>query len=291
MTPAAAPREPGGEEQATTLKPLRTILAQEIRQAEEELKRPLLGILLSGLLAGLGIGASTLAVALILSLTDQGISPALLRLLVANASSVGFILVILAHADLFTEYTTLAILPVLTGRATGSALARLWLLVYAGNLTGAGLSALLIATLGPELELFRPDVLDAWAIGLVDRPGRAILLSAVLTGWLMGLLSWLIAAARETISQIVFIWIITGLIGLAHLHHSILGTLDVVVARLMGAAIGGNAMISMIVLTTMGNAIGGVIFALLIRYGLVVGESGADGEDAKSGLVGGNRRV
>jgi formate/nitrite transporter FocA (FNT family) len=45
--------------------------------------------------------------------------------------------------------------------------------------------------------------------------------SAVLAGWLMGLLAWLVAAARETISQLVLVALVTWMIGFARLHHSI----------------------------------------------------------------------
>src|SRR5690606_33226614 len=134
---------------------------------------------------------------------------------------VGFIIVILAHTDLFTEYTTLAILPVLTGRARTRALARLWSFVYLGNMTGAAIFAFLLARLGTGMEIIELHALEEIAGRLIDHPWWAILLSATLVGWLMGLLSWLIASADETVSRILFIWIVTGAIGLGHLHHSV----------------------------------------------------------------------
>ena len=179
----------------------------------------------------------------------------------------------MAHTDLFTEYTTIAILPVLTGQARLRALARLWGLVYAGNMAGAALFAVLLAMLGPALGVVEREPLEKLARGFLAAPLDVMLLSAVLAGWLMGLLSWLVAAAQETISQIVFIWLVTGLIGLAHLHHSITSTLDVLAAMLMGADIPAGALLGMVAIATLGNALGGLVFAALIRFSLVLGRS------------------
>lgn len=53
-------------------------------------------------------------------------SEPVVRLLVANAYAVGFIFVILGRSELFTEHATLAVLPVLEGKASVSALGRMW---------------------------------------------------------------------------------------------------------------------------------------------------------------------
>src|SRR5690606_19084095 len=77
----------------------------------------------------------------------------LVEVLMANAFAVGFVIVILGRMDLFTEFTTIAILPVLARQASFAALARLWALVYAGNILGATVFGALTAVLGPELNV------------------------------------------------------------------------------------------------------------------------------------------
>ncbi len=42
---------------------------------------------------------------------------------------------------------------------------------------------------------------------LTEHPGQPSSSGVVLAGWLMGLLSWLVAAGRDTISQIVLVWL------------------------------------------------------------------------------------
>jgi formate-nitrite transporter family protein len=268
----------GGVGEQDPLKSYRTILEQEVSQAEEELARPAHGLLGSGLLAGLGIGVSLFVLAIVLTMGDGELSDPVVRILAANAYTVGFIIVIMGRTDLFTEYTTIAILPVLVGRASVALLARLWALVYAANLVGAAVLAWLVVVLGPELDVVEVGTLHRLARDLVGFEWWVIALSATLAGWLMGLLSWLISAARDTISQVAFIWIITVIIGLGHLHHAIVGTAEVLASILAGGAaaggVGWGGFAHFLLWTTLGNAAGGVLFAVLIRYSLALRDGG-----------------
>src|SRR4051812_19358540 len=124
-------------------------------------------------------------------------------MLVANMYAVGFLFVVLGRSELFTEQTTLAVLPVLNGQASLGDLARTWAVVYVANLIGAAAFAALTVLIGPALGVIKPVVFGEIATIMTDHPARVIFLSAVLAGWLMGLLSWLVAASRDTIGQIV----------------------------------------------------------------------------------------
>src|SRR5205823_3719606 len=78
------------------------------------------------------------------------------RLLVANLYSVGFIFVILGRSELFTEQTTLAVLPTLGGRSSVSKLLRLWVVVWFANVLGAAAFAGLATLIGPMLGAIDP---------------------------------------------------------------------------------------------------------------------------------------
>jgi len=43
----------------------------------------------------------------------------------------------------------------------------------------------------------------------------------------MGLLSWLLSSAKDTVSRIMLIYMITGIMAFTSLHHSIVGNVDV----------------------------------------------------------------
>lgn len=258
------------------LKPLRTILDQEMAEAEVELIRPASGLLLSGVLAGIGVGFSVLLIAVIVTRLDAQTPELVREILLANAYTVGFILVILARTDLFTEYTTIAILPVLDGRAPVRRLARLWALVYVGNLIGTAAFAAVAVLAAPALNTADPSAFVEVAIRTLSHSWWVILLSSTLAGWLMGLLSWLIVSARETISQIFLIWLVAFVIGLTHLHHSVTGSAEVLAGLLLSHQISPGDYGFFLSWTTLGNIIGGVAFAWLVRSSALLGEARKD---------------
>lgn len=250
-----------------------TMLEQEVAHAEHELARPALGLFLSGLVAGFGVSVGVLLIAALLSLGDPGVPGLAIRLTVAAAYATGFILVIMGRTDLFTEYTTMAILPVLVGRARVARLARLWGLVFTANLLGALAFSALAVALAPPLRIAEPAVFARIARDLVELPWWVVLLSGSLTGWLMGLLSWLVSGARDTTSQILFVGLVTGTIGLLGLHHSITGAAEVMAGVLTDPGLGAASFAHFLLWTTAGNVAGGVVFAVLIRYSVVIGNA------------------
>lgn len=254
-------KDPAGEQ-----KSYETILEQEIQDGLRELERPTGGLALSSLSAGLDIGFSVLAMGAILIMASGELPESVVGLLVANAYSIGFVFVVLGRSELFTEHTTLAVLPVIDGRASLPSLLRLWGVVYVANLAGAALFAAFLSLVGPALGSIEPAAFEHLARRTTDHPSWVILCSAVLAGWMMGLLTWLVAAGRETISKIFFVWLIPAAIGLGHLHHSIVGSVEVLSGVFLGFATWGE-FCHFLAFATLGNALGGVIFVALLKHG------------------------
>ncbi len=247
-----------------------TILEQHVQQAQEELERPAKGLLLSGFSAGMDLGFGPLLMAVVLTLTRGEFSRATTDLLIANAYAVGFIFVVIGRSALFTEQTTSAVMPILARRAKLYQLFRLWGLVLAANLVGATVISALIAVLGPALGVVQPPVLSEIAGKLLEKPWWVTLLSAVVAGWLMGLLSWLVIAARDTVSQILLVWLITFVIGVATFHHSIAGTVEVLMALFAGTGPTFADYGKFIAWAVLGNAVGGAMFVALLKFGHVL---------------------
>jgi formate/nitrite transporter FocA (FNT family) len=67
------------------------------------------------------------------------------------------------------------------------------------------------------------------------------------------------------LSQVFFIWLVALVIALAHLHHSISGFALVFFAWMEGA-VAGVALGHFVLWVTIGNALGGVVFAFLSRF-------------------------
>jgi len=244
-----------------------TILEQEILAGLTELERPARNLFLSGLSAGLDVSLSLLLMAVMRTLTEGELPNAVVEILVANMYAAGFIFVVLGRSELFTEHTTLAVLPVIDGRASVRQLGRLWGLVYTANLLGAAAFAAFLAFLGPRLGIVGPRVLGDIAAGMVKPAWWLILMSGVLAAWLMGLLSWLVAASRDTISQIFVVWLVAFAIGFGHLHHAVVGSTEVLAGVFSGQGATMADFWRFLLPTTVGNLLGGFIFVALIKYG------------------------
>lgn len=251
------------------LKTYETILAQQIAQAEKEMDRSARKLLLSGFAAGIEIGFGPFLMALVLTSTRATYADPTVLLLEAAAYSVGFIIVILGRSELFTEHTALALQPVLAGEAPVSGMLRLWALVYVSNIFGAAAFAAFAAWIGPELGAAQSWAFVEIASKYVDHTWWVLLTGGILAGWLMGLLAWLVTAARDTISQIVLIALITGGIAFAHLQHSIAGTVEVLAGVFSSDEITWREFGRFLLWSTIGNAVGGAVFVALLKFGHV----------------------
>lgn len=257
-------------DQAEPRKPARRILEQEISEGLGEIRRNTTGLFISGLSAGLDVGFSLFLMAVMYTYANDTLPESVVQILVANMYAVGFIFVIIGRSELFTEHTALATLPVLNGNATIGDLARLWGIVYSANLIGATIFALMATIVGPNLGVIDPTAFGTIAHHVVEHSWWVILSSAILAGWMMGLLSWLVAAGRDTISQIFLVWLVTTAIGLGKLHHSIVGSVEVLAGLFAGQEITLADFGHFLLWATIGNSIGGVVFVALIKYGHVV---------------------
>ncbi|MDS0258660.1 formate/nitrite transporter family protein [Haloarcula sp. S1CR25-12] len=247
------------------------ILDIEIRRGLSELQRPTTGLSLSGLSAGLDIGFGPLLMGVLLTTAGvAGTGELTKELLLAFAYGVGFILVVLGRSELFTEHTALAVLPVLDRQATVRRLTRLWIIVYVSNLVGAVLFGGLIVAVGPTIGIVEPSVLVELARVYTDQPAVGLLGGGVLAGWLMGLLSWLVAGADSTTARLLVVWLIAAAIGIAHLPHCIAGSVEVTSGVLVSPELGPMAFGRFLGLSTVGNAVGGTVFVSLLKYGHVV---------------------
>ena len=255
--------------------PQEMILAEQLDEATTELERPAEGLFLSALSAGLDIGFGPLLMAAVATLAVGVWSEAATTLVLANLYSVGFIFVVLGRSELFTEHTTLAVIPVLDGRASLTDLGRLWGLVYAGNILGASVFAVLAVAVAPAFGIADQSAFVFIGEKLVGHSAGVLFAGAVLAGWLMGLLSWLVSAAQETVSRTLFVWVVATTIGITHLPHSIAGTVEVLAAVLVDPAMGLATFAEFLVVSSGGNALGGGVFVALLKYGHVVRGAGS----------------
>lgn len=243
------------------------ILKHTEEAALTQLNRTPLGLMLSALSAGLDVGFSMLLMVVVLTLFNGVFPEPVVHFLVSTMYPLGFMFVILGRSELFTEHTTLAILPVLQGLSPIKKLLRLWVIVYIGNIIGGLIFAMILSYFANTLHF---TFVQSWALAkistdLASHSWMTTLLSAALAGWLMGLLAWLVAAARETVSQVLIIWIVTTCIGVAGLAHSIVGNIEVS-SGLFNGNLSFAQYIHFLVPVTLGNIVGGVFFVGILKY-------------------------
>lgn len=242
------------------------ILRDQIIDALETYDKSYQSLFTSSLTAGLEIGFSYLLICSLYFFMIGSVADSSLIRIVSLVYPLGFILVVLGQSILFTEQTALLTLPVLNNKRTVGSMLKLWGVVIAGNLVGGYIIALILLWLGPHLGIFTKEVVIEIAEHVIHPNTNVIFVSAIVAGWLMGLLSWLLASSRDTISRIVMIFIITAVMSFTGLHHSIIGSVEVFSGMLSSPDISLWDYIAFQGTALFGNAFGGATFVALLKY-------------------------
>ena len=242
-----------------------SILLEQVMDAKETFERSLGSLFTSAFTAGLEIGISFFMILSAFALLS-GVLPSHYAIVLASLLyPIGFIIVVIGQSLLFTEQTSLLSLPVLNGIEPLTKLLRLWGIVIAGNIFGGCLFAALIVGLGLNMQLFSASDIDAYAEHILEFRWWVIFGSAILAGWMMGLTAWLVTSARDTLSRIVLVSLITGSIGFLGLHHSIVGNIEIFSALLYGNTVSFWRYLLFLAVVLIGNTIGGVVFVAVLK--------------------------
>ena len=160
---------------------------EHIRQdGEKELERDAMALLWSAIAAGLSMGASLLAKG-IFHVELEGVPGSFL--LENLGYTFGFIIVIMARQQLFTENTVTAVLPVMQKPTMSNVglLIRLWGVVLLGNILGTGIAAWAFE----YMPIFNEETRDAFVkIGMdvmKNTPSEMFANAIILMTWLIAL--------------------------------------------------------------------------------------------------------
>jgi formate-nitrite transporter family protein len=232
-------------------------------EGKDELERETSALFFSALAAGLSMGFSLITEALICN----ALPDAPWRTLICKFGySVGFLIVVLARQQLFTENTLTVMLPLLhwKNRFVLAKVGRLWGIVLTGNLLGALAIGWVLghtpvfdaATKSMMMEISRHGVGD---------PFFTVLLRGVFAGWLIALMVWLMPAAQS--ARVAVIVIITYLVALAGLAHVIAGSVDKLLLVTTGQLSWGAFLGGFLAPALLGNIIGGVSLVAALNHG------------------------
>jgi formate/nitrite transporter FocA (FNT family) len=238
----------------------KVVHAAVVKQGEDELNRPAASLFWSGLAAGLAIMASVTAQGAL----HQRLPDAPWRELVAGFGySLGFILVILGRMQLFTEHTTVAVLPLMRERTAANLgrTARLWAIVLAGNLIGAAAISAAAFYLPLQSAELTQAMLEVSA-KLFEKTPTAMFLQAIPAGFLIASIAWIRSAADDSSFWIVLA--LTYLIAIGGFAHVIAGATEAFLLLWAGQAGVGWVFTGFLLPALLGNIVGGTgLFAML----------------------------
>lgn len=175
----------------------------------------------------------------------------------------GFIIVIMARQQLFTENTVTAVLPVMQNPTLSNVglLMRLWGVVLLGNLIGTGVAAWAFE----YMPIFDEETRDAFVkIGMevMKNSPTEMFANAIISGWIIATMVWMFPAAGR--AKIVVIILMTWLIALGDTTHIVVGSVEILYLVFNGTLPWSDFLWPFALPTLAGNICGGTfIFALM----------------------------
>lgn len=234
---------------------------EHIRQdGEKEMERDAMALLWSAIAAGLSMGASLVAKG-IFHVELAGVPGG--YLLENLGYTFGFIIVIMARQQLFTENTVTAVLPVMQNLTLGNVglLMRLWGVVLLGNLIGTGIAAWAFE----YMPIFKEETRDAFikiGMDVMKNSPTEMFANAIISGWLIATMVWMFPAAGA--AKIVVIILMTWLIALSDTTHIVVGSVEILYLVFNGTLHWSDFIWPFALPTLAGNIFGGTfIFALM----------------------------
>jgi formate/nitrite transporter FocA (FNT family) len=239
-----------------------SVIYEAIRRAgDHELLRPVSALWWSGVAAGLAISTSLLCKGFLVSILPDAVwAPRVSNL----GYTVGFLIVILGRMQLFTENTITPILPLLLAPGWGilGLTIRLWVVVFAANMTGCAAAALVLvhADIVPEIRF---EGILAVSRHYAEATAMQHFMWGIPAGFIIAALVWALPRMQGT-GEIVLIVILTYMIGLGGLSHVVAGATELLVLVFRGELGPGEAVLGGILPALAGNVLGGTgIFATL----------------------------
>ncbi|HEN8734827.1 TPA: formate/nitrite transporter family protein [Pseudomonas putida] len=260
------------EQEVSHSQPPRAAVLHEIirYQGDQELERTLAALWWSALAAGLSMGLSLMAMGLFYARLPEGDGA---QVVASIGYSAGFLAVILARQQLFTENTLTAVLPVMTAPtlANFGRLLRLWGVVLFGNLAGT----LLVAWVMLELPIFDSKTDVAFLeVGrkVMKNDISQMFAKGIVSGWMIATMVWMIPSMEH--AKIWIILMITYLMALGDFTHIVVGSVEVSYLVWAGDETWSRFWLEFALPTLAGNIIGGSFIFALISHAQVRSDSG-----------------
>ena len=226
-----------------------------VDEGEQRLGRSWSGLISTAILGGTDVGAGAIALLIVENQTHSVILGGL-------AFSIGFIALTLAHSELFTEGFLVPVAAVVARRANVLALLRLWGVSLIGNLVGGWVLMRIAMAAFPNLhqtalESGKFYISLGWSI-------RAFTL-AIIGGFVITLMTHMQHGTDSDGVKLVLAVVMGFLLGAGKLNHAIVASLLTFAALQAGAPFGYYDWFKLLVLSTIGNMVGGLLLVTMLR--------------------------
>lgn len=237
--------------------------ARSVEEGRRRVTRSWRSLLATGTVGGIDLGIGVIA----LLVTEQATGS---HLLGALAFSIGFIALMLAHSELFTENFLVPVAAVAARKATTRDVVRLWVGTAVANLVGGWLVMAITISALPELgEPARKLASFYIELGI----GWQALGLAILGGVAITLMTWMergtSSIGAKLVAAVGTAYVLVG----TPLNHSIVGSLEMFAALQSGAPFGYLDWLGALGVAVVGNAIGGLGLVTVLRLAQVEPET------------------
>jgi len=232
------------------------------KEGRRRLARPPLELATTALVGGFDVAVGVVAYALARRDIDGNAG----EIVAAIAFGVGFVFIVVGRSELFTENFLIPVAGLNhRERASWFKLGELWLVALVVNISGGVLIALIVTSNG-VLPRGTAEPLVTLAEHIVDRPTLPSLLSALIAGALMTVMTWFVEGAADSIGvRIVMAWIVGAVIALGTFNHAIVSTIELVFGMRYGADVETSQLLANLGLAVGGNLVGGLMFVTFVR--------------------------
>jgi formate/nitrite transporter FocA (FNT family) len=230
-----------------------------VDEGSTRLARPVTTLVVTGLLGGVDVGTGVLAYLVVHEATGSTVAAGL-------AFSLGFVALLLARSELFTENFLVPVAAVAARHGTLRALARLWVVTLVANLAGGWFVAWLIMEALPGLHRTAVEAGTHYADLGINLRSFCL---AVLAGMVITLMTRMQHATESTGVRLVPALLFGALLAGGQLFHSVLDSILMFAALIAGAPFGYLDWLGAASFAVLGNIVGGVGLVSVLRLARV----------------------
>lgn len=243
------------------------ILDRVVQEGRARMSGGIVRLASRSFIAGFNIVFGIAALGIVVALVEPRFGPELADLAGSIAFGLGLVFLIVGRSELFSENFLDPVAATLED-GTWAALAKLWSISLVLNIVGGAVLAWILS-----IDKAMPDrggePLVKVAEEILALPDAAAFSRAVAAGAVLTLLTWMVQAAPR--SRVVLAWTVGAFVALGPFNHVVVTELHLVFGALYGLEVTLADYARTLLIATVGNVIGGLVFVTLARFGQVKG--------------------